>query len=58
MEQVGLSMMSKFGPETPDGTKKSNAISKRIVQPERSFPAVEKISKNQTEVYIYNFILF
>ncbi|KAL8541845.1 hypothetical protein ACS0TY_002914 [Phlomoides rotata] len=50
VEPVGLSMMSKFGPETPDGTKKNNTISKRILQPEGSFPIAEKVSKNQTEV--------
>lgn len=44
-------MMSKFGPETPDLTKKTSAISKRFMQPEGSFPVAEKISKNQTEVY-------
>lgn len=50
VEQVGLSIKSKFGSENADGIKKNHAVSKRVMQPEGSFLAMEKIAKDQKEV--------
>ncbi|KAG8368612.1 hypothetical protein BUALT_Bualt15G0063500 [Buddleja alternifolia] len=49
VEQVGLPFKSKFGPEIGDGIKKSNAGSKRFMQPERSFVLTEKTTRDHNE---------
>lgn len=51
LEQVGLSVKSKFGPENADGIKKNNAVSKRVMQPEVPFLVMEKAAKDQKEVH-------
>ncbi|XP_047975117.1 transcription initiation factor TFIID subunit 1 [Salvia hispanica] len=48
-EQAGLSVKSKFISENGDAIKKSNAVSKRFMQPEGSYLAMEKIAKDQKE---------
>ncbi|XP_057812451.1 transcription initiation factor TFIID subunit 1 isoform X2 [Salvia miltiorrhiza] len=53
VEQVGLSIKSKFGPENADGIKKNNAVSKRVMQPEGSYLVMEKI-KDQKEIQADN----
>ncbi|KAL0365199.1 UNVERIFIED_CONTAM: Transcription initiation factor TFIID subunit [Sesamum angustifolium] len=49
VEQVGLSYKSKSVPESADGIRKTNAASKRIVQPEGSFVSMEKLIKEEVE---------
>lgn len=53
VDQVGLSIKSKFSSENADGIKKNNAVSKRVMQPEGSFLVMDRIAKDQKEVRNY-----
>lgn len=48
---VEKAFKSKSGPENADGIKKSNAVSKRIMQPETFLALTEKFTKDQNEVH-------